>query len=66
MEPSMSLADEFARLVASSDFHVVRIVHGDQRAQKKQSNRTQTVYSVGEALSRKDRSNDAKLAASSI
>ena len=63
----MTLAEEFARLVASSDFQVVRPLQADPlNVKKKQSNRTQTVYSVGEALTRKGRSNNAKLGSSPI
>lgn len=62
----MTLAEEFAQLVASSDFHAIRPLPNSQPLQKVQSHRSQTVYSVGEAISRKERSNNAKLAASPI
>jgi hypothetical protein len=62
----MSLAEELARLVASGEFHAVRTFSNSQPDRKAAFPRTQTVYSVGEAIVRRGNPNDAKLEAGPI
>jgi hypothetical protein len=62
----MALADEFARLVANSNMKQSPHLPAGAWEPKNQSRRTETVYSVGEAIARKEQSRDAKLAAGSI
>jgi hypothetical protein len=62
----MTLAEQIASLIAHKNWDQLLSAPIPSLQPKKQSQRTETVYSVGEALNRKRLSDNAKLATGSV
>jgi len=62
----MTVADEFARLIADGNLRLPPTTPYTTQSTGGGLMRTSTVYSVGEAISRREQAKNAKLGASSI